>query len=245
MKKLILISSKISNNVILTEEKLINRFTTFNSDIFSYQKIYTKYTNTSKLFKQYPIMYINSYVIDSTNIIPLIYEILFSPSKEDKIHFSFLLSFFNNEFRSIYKETLTGSLNPNIPKLTREINIAQIIKSFIEHYNTKKEKDFIYYIIYCYYTEYKALVTEDKLEIQIDETNNNNIFCIQEYNEDKLNKLCEEYAMKLSNKESNQEINKDIDEIEAYNNWKNNILSLCLFGGVTGLLYLLSLRKSK
>ena len=90
-----------------------------------------------------------------------------------------------------------------------------------------------------------SLTHSDKLEIQIDETNNNNIFRIQEYNEDKLNKLCEEYAMKLSNKESNPEINKDIDEIEAYNNWKNNILSLCLFGGVTGLLYLLSLRKSK
>ena len=60
-------------------------------------------------------------------------------------------------------------------------------------------------------------------------------------NEDLLNK----YSIQNSDdlKKKNKEIDMSLDEIDANRSWRNNIFSLGLFLGTTGILYLFSLKK--
>ena len=74
--------------------------------------------------------------------------------------------------------------------------------------------------------------------------NLNNIFYLKKNffdNDDLLNK----YSIQNNehSKKKNKEVNMSLDEIEANRSWRNNIFSLGLFLGTTGILYLFSLKK--
>ena len=108
-------------------------------------------------------------------------------------------------------------------------------------------------MISCYIKEYKSLFNKGTDEIihfncDIKEDDylkdNFEIFKLKEMNQEEFKSKCIPFSMKLTNKED-EEIKVSIEEIEANNNWKNNLFSLGLFCGVTGLLYILSLRTSK
>ena len=74
--------------------------------------------------------------------------------------------------------------------------------------------------------------------------NMNNIFALKKYfldNDELLNKYCIQNSENLNKK--NKESNMSPDEVEANRSWKNNIFSLGLFLGTTGILYLFSLKK--
>lgn len=254
MNNVILITCKFSENVYLSEERILDIFISCNKEMFSIDKLYTKYNNTSNLFKQYPMMYINGLIIDANNIVKLIYELLYSPLDEDKKHFGFLLQFLNNEFRYNYKDILTESKSLNIPHLKREIDLVSTLNAFISYYKDKKEDDFIYTLISCYIKEYKSLFNKGTQEIihfncDIKEDDYLNkeqdeVFKLKEITQEALKEKLIPFSMKLTNKDD-EEIKVSIEELEANNNWKNNIFSLGLFCGVTGLLYILSLRTSK
>ena len=92
-------------------------------------------------------------------------------------------------------------------------------------------------------------MNEIKLELENNNINSrvnnvNNIFMLKKYfldNDELLNKYS------IQNYENSKKNNKDSgmspDEIEANRSWKNNIFSLGLFLGTTGILYLFSLKK--
>ena len=74
--------------------------------------------------------------------------------------------------------------------------------------------------------------------------NMNNIFGLKKYfldNDELLNKYSIQNSEKK--KKKNKESNMSPDEVEANRSWKNNIFSLGLFLGTTGILYLFSLKK--
>ena len=72
----------------------------------------------------------------------------------------------------------------------------------------------------------------------------NSIFCLKKNfleNDDLLNK----YSIQNNEnfKKKNKEVDMSLDEIQANRSWRNNIFSLGLFLGTTGILYLFSLKK--
>ena len=74
--------------------------------------------------------------------------------------------------------------------------------------------------------------------------NLNNLFCMKKNfldNDELLNK----YSIQNNEnfKKKNKEVDMSLDEIEANRTWRNNIFSLGLFLGTTGVLYLFSLKK--
>ena len=81
--------------------------------------------------------------------------------------------------------------------------------------------------------------------ININRGNNiNSIFVLKRNfldNEDLLNKYSIQNSEDL--KKKNKEIDMSLDEIDANRSWRNNIFSLGLFLGTTGILYLFSLKK--
>ena len=254
MNNVILITCKFSENLCLSEERILDIFISSNKEQFSIDKLYIKYHNTSNFFKRYPIMYINGLIIDANNIVKLIYVLLYNPSDEYMKHFEYLLQFLNNEFRYNYKDKFNESKSNNIPHLKREIDLLSTLNTFISFYKDKTEKDFIYTLISCYIKEYKSLFNKGTEEImhfncdikEDDYLNKDNVdqFKLKEMDQEEFKSKCIPFSMKLTNKED-EEIKVSIEEIEANNNWKNNIFSLGLFCGVTGLLYILSLRTSK
>lgn len=56
MNKFVLATCKLNNSFVFAEEKIIELFIKNNND-FIFEKIYTQLNNTSKLFKEYPILY--------------------------------------------------------------------------------------------------------------------------------------------------------------------------------------------
>ena len=86
---------------------------------------------------------------------------------------------------------------------------------------------------------------EKNNNININRGNNiNSIFVLKRNfldNEDLLNKYSIQNSEDL--KKKNKEIDMSLDEIDANRSWRNNIFSLGLFLGTTGILYLFSLKK--
>ena len=225
-------------------------------------------SHTSPLFKEYPSFYLKGRIFETKKIIPLIYELLF-PESDNKKHFNYLLYFFYNKFRPSYKSiqpaesfpefisTIKGFLDFFKDKQEKNF-IYIIIDYFINEY---KEA----YNLFCYKNNLKENNKEghkeneliksqinQMSEIKIWEENNNinrlnhlnNIFVLKKYfldNDELLNR----YSIQNSDnsKKKNKESGMSPDEIEANRSWKNNIFSLGLFLGTTGILYLFSLKK--
>lgn len=228
------------------------------------------FSHTSPLFKEYPSFYLKGRIFETKKIIPLIYELLNSESPNKK-HFNYLIYFFYNKFRPSYKvvqsiesfneliSTVKGYLDFFKDKQEKNF-IYIIIDSFISEY---KEA----YAFFCYKSNLKENNKEghkeneliknqinqvSEIKIWQDNNNNlnsrlnniNNIFMLKKYfldNDELLNKYS------IQNYENSKKNNKDSgmsqDEIEANRSWKNNIFSLGLFLGTTGILYLFSLKK--
>ena len=225
-------------------------------------------SHTSPLFKEYPSFYLKGRIFETKKIIPLIYELLF-PESDNKKHFNYLLYFFYNKFRPSYKviqpaesfpefiSTIKGFLDFFKDKQEKNF-IYIIIDYFINEY---KEA----YNFFCYKNNLKENNKEghkeneliksqinQMSEIKIWEENNNinrlnylnNIFVLKKYfldNDELLNR----YSIQNwdNSKKKNKESGMSPDEIEANRSWKNNIFSLGLFLGTTGILYLFSLKK--
>ena len=226
-------------------------------------------SHTSPLFKEYPSFYLKGRIFETKKIIPLIYELLF-PESENKKHFNYLMYFFYTKFRPSYKtiqpsesfpefiSTIKGFVDFFKDKQEKNF-IYIIIDYFICEY---KEA----YKFFCYKNNLKENNKEghkeneliksqisQMSEIKIWEENNNinnrlnslnNIFILKKYfldNDELLNRYslqnCE------NSKKKNKETGMSPDEIEANRSWKNNIFSLGLFLGTTGILYLFSLKK--
>ena len=228
------------------------------------------FSHTSPLFKEYPSFYLKGRIFETKKIIPLIYELLNSESPNKK-HFNYLIYFFYNKFRPSYKvvqsiesfneliSTVKGYLDFFKDKQEKNF-IYIIIDSFISEY---KEA----YAFFCYKNNLKENNKEghkeneliknqinqmSEIKIWQDNNNNlnsrlnniNNIFMLKKYfldNDELLNKYSiQNYE---NSKKNNKESGMSQDEIEANRSWKNNIFSLGLFLGTTGILYLFSLKK--
>ncbi len=225
--------------------------------------------HTSSLFKEYPVFYLKGRIFETKKIIPLIYESLFPESKNRK-DFDYLIYFFNNQFRPSYTSNQSNEI---ITEFISIINgfidffkdkeeknyIYLIIDYFILEY---KET----YAFFCLKKNLKENnkegLKENELiksqikqisEIKIWEENNNinsrlnnmnNIFGLKKYfldNDELLNRYSIQNSENSKNK--NKEANMSPDEIQANRSWRNNIFSLGLFLGTTGVLYLFSLKK--
>jgi len=226
-------------------------------------------SHTSSLFKEYPSFYLKGKIFETKKIIPLIYELLF-PESENKKHFNYLLYFFYNKYRPSYTNiqsqesfqelisTIKGYLD--FFKDKREKNFIYLIIDFF--INEFKEA----YEFFCYKKDLKENNKEghkenEMIKNQINQMNEikiwdenfninsrlnnmNNIFGLKKYfldNDELLNKYSIQNSENINKK--NKESNMSPDEVEANRSWKNNIFSLGLFLGTTGILYLFSLKK--
>ena len=87
-------------------------------------------------------------------------------------------------------------------------------------------------------------IWEENSNINSRMNNLNKIFVLKKYfldNDELLNKYSIQNGE--NSKKKNKEANMSPDEIEANRSWRNNIFSLGLFLGTTGILYLFSLKK--
>ena len=226
-------------------------------------------SHTSPLFKEYPSFYLKGKIFETKKIIPLIYELLF-PESDNKKHFNYLLYFFYNKFRPSYSNIQSAESFPELIstikgyldffKDKREKNFIYLIIDFF--INEFKEA----YNFFCFKKNLKENNKEghkenEMIKNQINQMNEikiwdenfninsrlnnmNNIFALKKYfldNDELLNKYCIQNSENLNKK--NKESNMSPDEVEANRSWKNNIFSLGLFLGTTGILYLFSLKK--
>ena len=226
-------------------------------------------SHTSPLFKEYPSFYLKGRIFETKKIIPLIYELLY-PESSNKKHFNYLLYFLYHKFRTSYTRiqpmesfpefitTIKGFLDFFKDKQEKNF-IYLIIDFFISEY---KEA----YSFFCYKKDLKENNKEghkenemiksqinQMSEIKIWEENSNinsrmnnlnKIFVLKKYfldNDELLNKYSIQNGE--NSKKKNKEANMSPDEIEANRSWRNNIFSLGLFLGTTGILYLFSLKK--
>ena len=226
-------------------------------------------SHTSSLFKEYPSFYLKGRIFETKKIIPLIYELLY-PESENKKHFNYLMYFFYNKFRPSYTaiqpaelfpefiSTINGFIDFFKEKIEKNF-IYLIIDYFIAEY---KEA----YSFFCFKENLKEnnkeghkeneliksqinqiseiKIWEDNFNINSRLNNMNNIFTLKKYfvdNDELLNK----YSIQNcdNSKKKNKEANMSPDEIEANKSWKNNIFSLGLFLGTTGILYLFNRKK--
>ena len=153
----------------------------------------------------------------------------FFKDKEEKNFINLLIELYIIEFREVYPFYC-------IKKNVKENNKEEM-----------KENDMI-----------KNQINEVcKIKINEEEINNINnnsfnfrgnglsgIFCLKKNfleNDDLLNK----YSIQNNEnfKKKNKEVDMSLDEIQANRSWRNNIFSLGLFLGTTGILYLFSLKK--
>ena len=227
-------------------------------------------SNTSSLFKEYPCIYLKGRIFETKKIIPLIYELLYPESKNTK-HFNYLIYFFYQQFRPSYESiqshesitefisTINGFIN-----FFKQQNEKDFINLLIELFISEFKE---VYAFYCIKKNIKDNNKEEhkendiiknqineigKIKINEDEENKNinkesilnNIFDLKRNfldNDDLLNKYSIQNNENL--KKKNKEVDMSLDEIEANRSWKNNIFSLGLFLGTTGILYLFSLKK--
>ena len=228
--------------------------------------------HTSSLFKEYPVFYLKGRIFETKKIIPLIYELLY-PESNNKKDFNYLIYFFYNQFRPSYNINQSNeTINEFISIINGFIDFFKdkeeknfidfLIELFILEYkeayaffcikknvkeNNKeeqKENDIIKNQIneIC-----KIKINEEEINsinLNIKGHNLNNLFCVKKNfleNDDLLNK----YSIQNNEnfKKKNKEVDMSLDEIEANRSWRNNIFSLGLFLGTTGILYLFSLKK--
>ena len=226
-------------------------------------------SHTSPLFKEYPSFYLKGRIFETKKIMPLIYELLFPESKEKK-HFNYLMYFLYNKFRPSYLNIIPSESFPEIISTIKgfidyfkDKNEKNYIYIIIDYFITEF-KDV--YAFYCLKKDLKEnnkeghkeneliknqinqineiKIWEDNFNINSRLNNMNNIFGLKKYfldNDEILNKYsiqnCE------NSKKKNKESNMSPDEIEANRSWRNNIFSLGLFLGTTGILYLFNLKK--
>ncbi len=245
MNKFVLATCKLNNSFVFAEEKIIELFIQNNND-FIFEKIYTQLNNTSKLFKEYPILYYNGRIFETKKILKFFFELLFGYINFE--HFEYLLIFLYNEFRYLYKDNLLGLTSKYILiNEKRNIDIIKILNDYIEFYKDKKEKVFIYNIIFYFIEEYlvfqKGKENENLIELKrllkLNTEEIKNTYKIS--NETLIEEISDKYCIK--NPLNKDEIFIDPDEIASKNNWKNNIFSLGLFLGFTSIFYLISLKK--
>ena len=228
--------------------------------------------HTSSLFKEYPSFYLKGRIFETKKIIPFIYELLY-PESENKKHFDYLIYFLYNQFRPSYTTIQSPeSINEFISIINAYIDffkdkneknfINLLIELFIEEHQEA-------YAFFCLKKNLKENNKEEhkendmiknqineinKIKVDDEEKNNNinnnrgnninSIFILKRNfldNEDLLNKYSIQNSEDL--KKKNKEIGMSLDEIDANRSWRNNIFSLGLFLGTTGILYLFSLKK--
>ena len=228
-------------------------------------------SHTSSLFKEYPSIYLKGRIFETKKIIPLIYELLYPDSKNKK-HFNFLIYFFYQQFRPSYTSIQSNeSITEFISTINGFIDFFKqqkekcFINLLIELFITEFKEA---YAFFCIKTNIKDNNKEEhkendivksqineiaKININDEEKNNNNInkgnnlnniFCLKKNfldNDDLLNKYSIQNNENL--KKKNKEVDMSLEEIEVNRSWRNNIFSLGLFLGTTGILYLFSLKK--
>lgn len=227
--------------------------------------------HTSSLFKEYPTFYLKGRIFETKKIIPFIYELIY-PESTNKKHFNYLIYFFYHQFRPSYtKMQSPESINEFISIINgyidffKDKNEKNFVNLIIEYFILEFKDTYSFYCIKKNIKENNKeehkendiiksqineickikIIGEDINNININKNNNmNNIFFLKKNfldNDDLLNK----YSIQNNEntKKKNKEVNMSLDEIEANRSWRNNIFSLGLFLGTTGILYLFSLKK--
>ena len=247
MINIILITSRFKDsNIQLAEERILSHFEKINQTRFTLIKHYTPYNNTSVLFKKYPIAYVDNHLLPANKIVLFLYNILFKPSDEDVEHFDYLMMFLEKEYRfTYYKQFVNDS---NVISCKREIDVAKTIKSFVEFYKDKKEKDFIYLVISAFIAENKSNeLNECDIGIIVNDylfkNELINVF-LYDYNKEVFDSVLKQYEINLNESEHNNNNNVNthinIEEQQIKRNWKNNLFSIGLFTFITSAMYLLS-----
>ena len=245
------------------EMKILDIFFYNNKDYFDLEKIQVpineKYPrlHTSSLFKEYPVLYLKSRIFETKKLIPLIYDLIYPDSKNKK-HFDYLIYFLYNKFRLSYFSLQSTDIIKNY---------INTIQNYIEFFKSQPEIHFVKVIINYFVDEFK----EDYLFYNIKKNNENkendliksqinefNILGFENVKKDSLydklfcfkkcyldnDEIMNKYSIQNDNENNeNKYVNMSPEEIEANRSWKNNIFSLCLFLGSTGILYLFSLKK--
>ena len=227
--------------------------------------------HTSSLFKEYPSFYLKGRIFETKKIIPFIYELLY-PESENKKHFDYLIYFLYNQFRPSYTTIQSPeSINEFLSIISAYIdffkdkNEKNFINLLIELFIAEHKETYAFFCLKKNLKEnnkeehkendmIKNQINEiNKIKFDDEEKNNNNInkgnnlnniFCLKKNfldNDDLLNKYSIQNNENL--KKKNKEIDMSLDEIDANRSWRNNIFSLGLFLGTTGILYLFSLKK--
>ena len=228
--------------------------------------------HTSSLFKEYPSFYLKGRIFETKKIIPFIYELLY-PESENKKHFDYLIYFLYNQFRPSYTTIQSPeSINEFISIINAYIeffkdkNEKNFINLLIELFIAEHKEAYAFFCLKKNLKEnnkeehkendmIKNQINEiNKIKFDEEEKNNNininrgnninSIFVLKRNfldNEDLLNKYSIQNSEDL--KKKNKEIDMSLDEIDANRSWRNNIFSLGLFLGTTGILYLFSLKK--
>lgn len=255
MINIILITSKFKDKTIqLAEERILSHFEKINQTRFTLIKHYTSYNNTSVLFKKYPIAYIDNHLLPANKIVMFLYKILFMPNDDDVEHFDYLMMFLDREYRFTYKRLFNGGnvSGNNAMGVKREINIVDSLKSFVEFYKNKREKDFIYFVISSFIWENKSNeINEVDIGIKVNDYLFKNelvdVF-LYDYNKSLFDSALKQYEIKFNESEininsknsNNNNTNTNIEEQQLQQNWKNNLFSIGLFTFITGAMYLLS-----
>ena len=247
MINIILITSRFKDtNIQLAEERILSHFEKINQTHFTLIKHYTPYNNTSVLFKKYPIAYVDNHLLPANKIVLFLYRILFKPSDEDVEHFDYLMMFLEKEYRFTYYKQFVNDSNA-ITGAKREIDVVKMMKSFVEFYKDKKEKDFIYFVISAFIAENKSNeINECDIGIIVNDylfkNELINVF-LYDYNKEAFDSTLKQYEINLNESEHNNNINNNnvnIEEQQIERNWKNNLFSIGLFTFITSAMYLLS-----
>lgn len=229
--------------------------------------------HTSPLFKEYPSFYLKGRIFETKKIIPLIYEILYPESKNKNHFDYLIYFFYHQFRPSYTSVQSHESINEFISIINgyidffKDKNEKNFIYLLIEYFILEFKDTYAFYCVKKNLKEnnkeehkendiVKSQINEiSKIKINDEENENNisniikgrylnDIFSLKRNfldNNDLLNKYSIQKNENL--KKKNKEVDMSIDEIEANRSWRNNIFSLGLFLGTTGILYLFSLKK--
>ena len=158
----------------------------------------------------------------------------------------YLMMFLEKEYRFTYYKQFVNDSNA-ITGAKREIDVVKMMKSFVEFYKDKKEKDFIYFVISAFIAENKSNeINECDIGIIVNDylfkNELINVF-LYDYNKEAFDSTLKQYEINLNESEHNNNINNNnvnIEEQQIERNWKNNLFSIGLFTFITSAMYLLS-----
>ena len=119
MNNIILLTCKIKNQYFLYE-KILDFFILLNKNYFTIKKIYVDKEDISKLFNEFPVIYLNGNIIESKNILKFIFELIFNDI--DSCEYNNTFNFINDNYKLLNQKEIVNQIEKNYESHLIKIN---------------------------------------------------------------------------------------------------------------------------